>query len=213
MDLHMPRMNGCETGLAIRKLPGRAEIPIIILTADATSSAREQCLRAGMNDIVTKPINTREFFRALERWLNADGSADKKGKENIKQREEETKTEIRQTITGDKLTLLDNPIILQVFVNTHGETVKHICQALADADQKEAHRLAHNLKSAAGTVKAEQLCQQARQLEEFFSRPPAEDGDTAANRAMNDAIPPLLDQTKKEISCVLDQIHRCISGD
>ncbi|MCI5223877.1 MAG: response regulator [Candidatus Electrothrix sp. AR4] len=79
MDLHMPRMDGFEAGIAIRDLPDCAELPIIILTADANSSTREQCFQAGMDDIITKPLDPNDFFRILQRWLNGEKN-EKKGR-------------------------------------------------------------------------------------------------------------------------------------
>jgi CheY-like chemotaxis protein len=58
MDVHMPKMNGYQASLRIRKLEnGTRHIPILALTASALTSDRDQCFDAGMDDYLSKPIN------------------------------------------------------------------------------------------------------------------------------------------------------------
>src|SRR4029453_13441542 len=58
MDVHMPEMDGCEATRAIRALPGVAgTVPIIALNASVMAGEIQQCLVAGMNGYVAKPIN------------------------------------------------------------------------------------------------------------------------------------------------------------
>lgn len=71
MDVHMPKMDGLEATRRIRMLDGPvATTPIIGLTADAQTSQREACLKAGMNAVVSKPIVPSALFAEISRWLN-----------------------------------------------------------------------------------------------------------------------------------------------
>ena len=71
MDMEMPVMDGLQATAAIRALPGPAgQVPIVALTANALSSALTRCREAGMNDVVTKPINQAELFGAIDACLN-----------------------------------------------------------------------------------------------------------------------------------------------
>lgn len=73
MDHMMPEMDGIEATAGIRRLGGRYEaMPIIVLTANAMSGAREQYLNSGFDDFLTKPINLQELQRTLLKWLPAD---------------------------------------------------------------------------------------------------------------------------------------------
>ena len=54
--------------------PGKASVPIIALTANAMKGDEEQYLAAGMNDYLTKPVDSTAVSQVLERWLNR-GSA------------------------------------------------------------------------------------------------------------------------------------------
>jgi signal transduction histidine kinase/CheY-like chemotaxis protein/ligand-binding sensor domain-containing protein len=68
MDVSMPEMDGFETAAAIRlreKETG-SHIPIIAMTAHAMKGDRERCLAAGMDAYVSKPIQARELFEAIE---------------------------------------------------------------------------------------------------------------------------------------------------
>ncbi len=68
MDVQMPVMDGFEATRAIRKLSGFADLPIIAMTANAMEGDREQCLAAGMNDFVSKPIDAALLLARLQAW-------------------------------------------------------------------------------------------------------------------------------------------------
>lgn len=71
MDHMMPVMDGIEAAKAIRNLEGQAyqELPIVALSANATSEARELFLQAQMNDFVAKPIKLKTISKCILRWL------------------------------------------------------------------------------------------------------------------------------------------------
>jgi CheY-like chemotaxis protein len=70
MDCQMPEMDGFQATEEIRsREAGGVRIPIIGLTANATDEVREHCLKAGMNDFITKPISFDELNRVMDRWL------------------------------------------------------------------------------------------------------------------------------------------------
>lgn len=65
----MPRMNGIEATLAIRRLPECQEVPILAMTANAFNEDRQRCLAAGMNDHIGKPVEPGMLFETLLKWL------------------------------------------------------------------------------------------------------------------------------------------------
>jgi CheY-like chemotaxis protein len=71
MDLQMPTMGGVEATAGIRKIAGFQDVPIIAMTAHAMRGIREDCLRAGMDDYIAKPIDPREFLALVRRWASA----------------------------------------------------------------------------------------------------------------------------------------------
>jgi len=61
MDIHLPKLNGFEVARKLREHPSCRHIPIIALTAYATSQDRERVIESGCNLYFSKPINTREL--------------------------------------------------------------------------------------------------------------------------------------------------------
>lgn len=67
MDMQMPGMDGIDTTKKIR-LSGGNQPVIIAMTANAMQGDRENCLAAGMNDYITKPVNQNDITGMLEKW-------------------------------------------------------------------------------------------------------------------------------------------------
>ncbi|WP_407311645.1 response regulator [Desulfosporosinus sp. SB140] len=72
MDCQMPILDGFKATGTIRQLESNSSthIPIIALTANTLDGDREKCLNAGMDDYLTKPIETNEFYAIVEKWAN-----------------------------------------------------------------------------------------------------------------------------------------------
>ena len=72
MDIQMPVMDGYEATAQIRNPQSKVldhNVPVIAMTANAMTGDREKCLEAGMNDYVSKPVNSRALAEALDKWL------------------------------------------------------------------------------------------------------------------------------------------------
>lgn len=84
MDCQMPEMDGYEATRRIRKLPQPiAEIPIVALTANAFKEDQNKCLESGMNDFVTKPVESSTLQNKLTRYLKAPPVAKTPSKEAV----------------------------------------------------------------------------------------------------------------------------------
>jgi two-component system sensor histidine kinase/response regulator len=68
MDVQMPVMDGLTAARHIRARLGH-QLPIVAMTANAFAEDRRQCLDAGMNDHVSKPVDPRALYATLLRWL------------------------------------------------------------------------------------------------------------------------------------------------
>ncbi|MBO9612758.1 MAG: response regulator [Dyadobacter sp.] len=69
MDVMMPEMDGIEATRRIRQVPRWANIPIIAVTAKAMQGDREQCLEAGANDYISKPVDVDKLLSLIKVWL------------------------------------------------------------------------------------------------------------------------------------------------
>jgi PAS domain S-box-containing protein len=72
MDIQMPEMDGLEAAKTIRALGGQySTVPIVAMTAHAMSGDKELSLQSGMNAHVNKPIDVKELFSTIAKWLPA----------------------------------------------------------------------------------------------------------------------------------------------
>ncbi|MBA4367959.1 MAG: histidine kinase [Desulfobacterium sp.] len=69
MDIMMPVMDGYETMKQIRLKKKFTDIPILALTAKAMESDREECIRSGANDYLSKPVDVTKLLSMLRVWL------------------------------------------------------------------------------------------------------------------------------------------------
>ena len=68
MDVQMPVMDGFAATRQIRE-ELRLQLPVIAMTAGVMESEREQCIAAGMDDFIAKPIDVEQMFATIQRWL------------------------------------------------------------------------------------------------------------------------------------------------
>jgi len=181
MDIQMPELDGIETVKRMRFNMGLKDLPVIAMTANALSGDREKCLKAGMNDYVSKPIDSKKLLSVLKKnisgfrggasWTNeASNSKKDSEKDNIKENSRDNGG--RQFLDMEKaMKRLGAP--KDLYVKMLGEYVKsfdQFGQEIRDAHEKEDFALArlkaHSLKGAAGNICAEELFALAASLEQ-----------------------------------------------
>ncbi len=72
MDVRMPVMDGLEATQKIRSNFGSSLLPIIGMTAHADAVEIKNCLEAGMDEVLTKPIQAKDVYKCLAEWLYRD---------------------------------------------------------------------------------------------------------------------------------------------
>ena len=152
----MPEMDGFEATKRIRDPAGAVQnhaVPIIAMTAHAMKGDREECLRAGMDDYVSKPVNPKEFASAIQRQLARSEGRSKESVELQRTCEDGVfdKEGALNRVGGDE-TILNE--ILGVFLEDAVKQIDLLRQAAANKDAVAMSRQAHSLKGASGSVGA-----------------------------------------------------------
>jgi CheY-like chemotaxis protein len=70
LDLHLPDINGEEVLRQLRLVPGCRDVPVMILSADATRSQADRLLAAGADAYMTKPLDVKPFIQMLDEMLD-----------------------------------------------------------------------------------------------------------------------------------------------
>jgi CheY-like chemotaxis protein len=69
MDMQMPHVDGIEATRRIRERHPANQLPIVAMTANAFVEDRQQCLDAGMNDFIAKPVEPETLYRTVLEWM------------------------------------------------------------------------------------------------------------------------------------------------
>jgi CheY-like chemotaxis protein len=144
LDIHMPHLDGFEVARAIREREQTAggHLPIIALTARSRKEDREQCVAAGMDDFLAKPIQAADLWATIARVMN--GSAPEVSPEP-------------GLLDADVLLAAcgSDPHILQKICHTFlarlPEHVKAIEEALKEGDMPRLREAAHKAAGMVGT--------------------------------------------------------------
>ncbi|HWB00777.1 MAG TPA: response regulator, partial [Pirellulales bacterium] len=154
MDVQMPEMSGIEATAAIRQREAETDrhLPIIAITAHAMKGDREQCLHCGMDGYVSKPIQTRELFEAIEAvWLRPGDASEAVPAAGPQQCETITSVD---TEMRDRAEILDSLQGDTVLACELAATLLKVCpELLEELDQAIARRDAATMKRAAHTIK------------------------------------------------------------
>ncbi len=176
MDLAMPEMDGFEATREIRSSnTANKETPIVALTANVSEDDRKECMNVGMNDLVAKPINRRQFLNTVADWLGNDeicGSEEEADFDSITVFDPNRfETEWRD------LPLSAQFEIITVFMDETKARQMKIARAMLKQDWRIAENEAHALKSSAGNIGAERLHLLAKRIEAHLK---ASERDAAA---------------------------------
>jgi len=202
MDCMMPTLSGHETTAIIRN-PASAvrnhAIPVIALTANAMQEDRYNCLAAGMDDYLVKPIEVAKVLAVLEKWaplnMSQEAETGRDGKFSPYTAAIFDKEEFIGRAMGD---LELSRYVASVFVENSPEYVEAIRAALVAEDASALRQSAHKLKGAAATMALQQLSEIAALLEEFAG--------TGGMEKATDLLPELLKRYEQSVEA-LRELH------
>jgi CheY-like chemotaxis protein/HPt (histidine-containing phosphotransfer) domain-containing protein len=166
MDVQMPEMGGFEATAAIREAERATgeHVPIIAMTAHAMKGDRERCLAAGMDDYVTKPLDSKRLCAIVEDLAGdrspmlADAVAAERGDAMLEP--------VLARVGGDRQLLSE---ISRLFVEDAPRHLDAIARAIDRREGEALRRAAHGLKGAAANFDAAGVVAAARALEEIGS--------------------------------------------
>jgi CheY-like chemotaxis protein len=168
MDCQMPVMDGIEATRAIRQLQsGAQKMPIIALTANDIVATRDECLAAGMNDLLGKPFTLEDLSKMLDRWRDetrAEASVSSKAIEPTALLLNAEPIEALRALDPDGERRLVQRTI-EKFLCYSEELVVKLSNAVDLGDSTEVSRIAHSLKSSSANLGATDLSRQCAELE------------------------------------------------
>ncbi|MFA6145447.1 MAG: PAS domain S-box protein [Sulfuricurvum sp.] len=191
MDCQMPIMNGYEATRRIRENDRSSNLPVIALTSDVMEENLNWIIDAGMNDVVTKPINPHHLIQTLGKWTHR--------KKNVSLTALVSKQhdilldlpQINELDTGKGLINSNQNKTLYIkmldrFVSSY-KTFAFEFKQMKDTNKTEDMiRLAHTLKGLSGTIGANGLQSEAKKLEDaLISNPKSEIIKVAFARTCN----------------------------
>ncbi len=171
MDVQMPKMDGLAATTIIRSQQSGAHTPIIGLTAHATRHDAEICFEAGMNDVVTKPIDFDRLYDAMARLLlttaetPAQDSDDAGNVVPVASSTVLPPADLRRLYQAVNYKMETMERLVTYFVNAYKDDVTLLQTAVERGDAEGLHKAAHKLKSAVGNFGARRIVDLCHELE------------------------------------------------
>ncbi|MBW7900926.1 MAG: response regulator [Rhodocyclaceae bacterium] len=170
MDCQMPVMDGYTATREIRADPAFGALPIIAMTANAMAGDREKAIAAGMNDHIAKPLNVAEMFATIARWVEPSAAPGDAPAAAAPRRPSAAALPASlpgiDREAGLARTLGDADFYLAQLIRFRDGNRDFGSDFRAAAEPAAAERLAHTLKSTAGTIGARALQAAAAALEQ-----------------------------------------------
>lgn len=174
MDCQMPVMDGYEATRTIRNDKRFNSLPILAMTANAMKGDREKCIEAGMDDHIAKPINPKELFSAMIKWISPREGIGRKAQSSPEIDQFASKESVLPELSGidvDAGLMRVNGNeklyrkLLSSFYQSNKNTKNEIEKAVEEGDFRLAERLVHTVKGVSATIGADKLAEVSQPLE------------------------------------------------
>ena len=205
MDLQMPVMGGIEATERIRALEdtSQARVPIVGLTANAMQGVREECLAAGMDEFLPKPVKRASLHAMLTQFFPQAAALLDPSHRPSPSEDQPALLVIDEQIL-DELHTLDTPggfslrEVMGLFIGESERFVGGMRQLLADRQGEDLHRAAHSFKANGRDLGAQRLAAVCQQIED------------RAREGQFDGMDALIDEAEREAdaACAALRAHR-----
>ena len=196
MDIQMPLMDGLTATRKIREL-GHHEIPIIAMTAHAMAGEREKSLKAGMNEHITKPIDTHILYKTMIDYFREGGH---RGEDTITQLDQAGRAD--SAIEALDIFGLNTAVVLQRLggreklyyrlLRSFSEsyvTFASQCEAIMTENNKDSiFKMMHLLAGTSGNIGADEIHRRALSLSVRFKNRRDNAQDIEECRALSESV-------------------------
>ena len=174
MDVQMPEMDGLEATREIRRLEEKdSGLPIVAMTAAAMQEDRDECIEAGMNDFLTKPVNLYKLADVLKKYLPETKSRDPEAAEQEFSPQSVIEVQTSNLQAFNEAEFLKRVMddydfareILFQFLKDAPLRVQECVQSAGRGDIAKAKSHAHTIKGLAANISAPCLKKIAEKLE------------------------------------------------
>jgi signal transduction histidine kinase/CheY-like chemotaxis protein len=190
MDVQMPVMDGFEATRILRRIEeGKTKTPIVAMTAGASSDGKDECLEAGMDDYLSKPVNRFDLNKMLIKQLSHLLGVEKTEKSSKTESQEDKSEPVfdyasaMEMMNNNEVLLKD---LLKYFLDNVPENLKDLKAAITEKDSKQAERLSHTLKGMGANLSAKQFAKTALQAERDFADGKFENSEDLVLKLQND---------------------------
>jgi signal transduction histidine kinase/DNA-binding NarL/FixJ family response regulator len=164
LDEEMPRMGGLEAVRAVRKIEAStgAHIPMILVTGNGSETGRQRSYEAGVDAHVAKPFQENELFRTVENLCGAASASVSAPPESAPVVGTLDAKDLLNRVGGNPTVLRD---VARIFLEDTPKRMSAIRRAIAREDGEALARAAHALRGSVGMLGAEEIAEDARQIE------------------------------------------------
>jgi len=203
MDVQMPVMDGITATRRMRADPVLRDVPVIAMTASVLEGDRDTCLAAGMNAVVTKPVDPDDLARALARWAAAPRSGAGTGTGGDRATEPSPADDPLAALRDLDLLDLERGLrftrqsaelyldLMRGFLDEERDLPERLRLARDAGDTTLAERLAHTIRGLASGLGTVELAATAEALERAYrsgADPATVDAATAALCAAHERL-------------------------
>ncbi len=170
MDVQMPEMDGLEATRQIRKLESGSDrrVPVLAMTGHGDSSSRSQCLDAGMDDYLAKPISADLVYEKIQKLTSGEAidtirmPAAELDVGAVPAGSDLTVEQLLESVGGSRRIAIE---VASAFLQEYPSLMSEASQAIRDGDSELLRNRAHTLQGALRVLPAEDARELALELE------------------------------------------------